>query len=1394
MTTEDVINSGLRTWYGWYSHSGRPALRWFCFLALVSLAEFPAFPGERSLSSASSYLIDRWEIEDGLPENSATAMAQTPDGYLWFGTFNGLVRFDGVKFTVFNPKNTPALANEGIVNLHCDRGGRLWVSTYQGLTVLQDGEWRQVTKDDGRASNYARTITERTNGDILFTGFAGTVFEFSEGRLTELPSPPGEPNEGYLGGVDEAGHWWVVQNRFIGQWDGRQWVQKIAPPDLRPDAVSCAPARDGGLWLVLGRTLCKLRHGAETSRVTLPEALSGIWRMSEDSRSNLWIATHDRGFCRIDPRGVLERWSATNGWSDHTRFVLEDRENNLWVGTSGEGLMRLKSRRFLTFGLESGLKELLVRSVWPSSNGVWAGTYGGGVFEVSDSGVAQVPLANWGIRNGYAQSVLLDRKGRAWIGTFGNALWRIEGQAATQIPRDKTGGQNILALFEDSRGGIWISGGDSISVFDDHDFRVFGPEQGLPFGGVISFAEDRQGAIWVSNESGVFRQVQDRFVEVQVGASTGSGREPRSIPAINCLKTDPDGAIWMGSREQGLLRWQNGQLAGLLPAAAFPSKSVRAIMADEQGLFWMTTERGMIRARRDALHALMDGRISRLPHQLFDATDGLPRADFSGRGQPLCARDQRGRLWFAASKGLVMTDPATFQVNEKPPLVHIEEVSFFRPSSPKMGQTESNRPPVSEVASEVQAPFLHPVSLPPGSRRIEIRYAGLSFAAPEKVRFQVKLEGEDTQWVDAGMQRAAYYHDLAPKDYLFRVRAANNDNVWNETGASLAFVVRPFYWQTVWFQLVVCSGLALAGFGVVWAIIRGKVQDIRERERIHEALRNSEAQLHQGREELNDLLRFERLNADISSTMMRVPAEELGKQIAPAIGQVARLLGFDVATLAVFNGDGSARLPYVWSEPDTPGLPANLTDKDFPWSARELLAGRDVHIRTLEDFPPEAKTDRATYERYGLKSVLDVPVLVSGQSVGVLSMGSFRKELSVSPRLVERQRALGNVFGNALVRARSELALRESEKRLALAAAAGDLGLWLWNLQTKTLWATGRARQMFGLPPEGELTYEMFYARVHPDDRAAVDAGLAAAIASKANYEAEYRICLPEGGEKWIAARGEVAFGNGDQPVSMTGIVSDITERRRDAMELFRHRQELAHISRITMLGELSASLAHELNQPLTAILSNSQAGSRFLASPVPNVTEVREVLQDIANDTKRAGEVIRQMRKLVKKHELQFEALDLNPMIHDVVRLLHSDMVIRKVQIALDFQNELPAVRGDAVQLQQVLINLLLNAFDVMKEVPQAEAAVCVRTRRLNASLVQVEVIDHGTGLRPEKLARLFEPFQTTKPEGLGLGLSISRSIVEAHGGKLTAANNPERGATFSFTVPVEPAPTEKK
>ena len=252
------------------------------------------------------------------------------------------------------------------------------------------------------------------------------------------------------------------------------------------------------------------------------------------------------------------------------------------------------------------------------------------------------------------------------------------------------------------------------------------------------------------------------------------------------------------------------------------------------------------------------------------------------------------------------------------------------------------------------------------------------------------------------------------------------------------------------------------------------------------------------------------------------------------------------------------------------------------------------------------------------------------------------------------------------------------------------------------------------------------------------------------------------------------------------GASTDITRRKETELELQEQRAELAHVARVSMMGELAASLAHELNQPLTAILSNAQAALRFMSSKPGDLEEVREILQDIVSDNSRAGEVIRRMRALVKKEELEFATLDFASLVRDVMALVHSDAILQNVRISLELEDNLPPVRGDRVQLQQVVLNIMLNAFDAMKQCPASERKVKLQAGAHGVESIKVAVTDCGTGLSGDNLDKIFQPFYTSKKDGLGIGLSICRSIVEAHGGRLWAENNNGTGATFYFTLPV--------
>ena len=370
-------------------------------------------------------------------------------------------------------------------------------------------------------------------------------------------------------------------------------------------------------------------------------------------------------------------------------------------------------------------------------------------------------------------------------------------------------------------------------------------------------------------------------------------------------------------------------------------------------------------------------------------------------------------------------------------------------------------------------------------------------------------------------------------------------------------------------------------------------------------------------------------------------------------------------------------------------------------------------------------------------------------------------------------------------RRRAEAELRENQEFMELSTSAGELGLWVRDLERGDLWANLRLRSLFGFGQNDVLQFDDVLARIHPDDRSQVVSLVQHAQENGLPFETEFRV-LRNGTERWIAAKGQ-SVGNGTgRALRRMGALTDITTRKNAELDAQRHRDELAHVGRVSMMGQLASALAHELNQPLGAILRNTEAAELFLQASPPDLQEVCAILADIRKDNQRAGAVIDRMRALLKRRESQWSELDLNAVTEEVAGLLRFDAEARLVKLTLELSRSVPGVRGDRVQLQQVLLNLILNAMDATNgcEAGRRCVAVCVRPREEE---VEVAVSDSGHGIPAENLKRLFEPFFTTKPTGMGLGLAISRTIIEAHGGRLWAENNPEGGATFRFTLPLD-------
>ena len=469
---------------------------------------------------------------------------------------------------------------------------------------------------------------------------------------------------------------------------------------------------------------------------------------------------------------------------------------------------------------------------------------------------------------------------------------------------------------------------------------------------------------------------------------------------------------------------------------------------------------------------------------------------------------------------------------------------------------------------------------------------------------------------------------------------------------------------------------------------------------------------------------------------------------------------------------GGAITDYVTYGQEIGGLVVARLDGQTPTPRAEASSPMIINWRALKKWQvPESRVPAEAIVRFKPPSLWQEH---RGIIIGIFLVVAMQSAL-IAGLLLNRAR-----------RRRAVAALGESEERLSLAAESANLGLWAWDIARDEIWVTPRFRSTFGFGPEERITFAAFRERVHADDREAMERSVRIAINEKEPYDEQYRLALGEGGARWIAAAGRVEYSASGEASRMLGVCRDITERRHAQLEAQRLQHEIAHVGRVSMMGQLASALAHEINQPLGAILRNAEAAELFMKSENPDLEEIRAILADIRIDDQRAGNVIDGMRAMLKRSALDTQLLDLAELAGNVAGLAGPDAAARHVKLSVNLPKDLPPVRGDRIHLQQVLLNLILNGMDALKEASPLNRSVTVSAHVNGAETIEVAVSDTGPGVAPEQLAHVFDPFFTTKVDGMGMGLPISRTIIEAHGGRLWAEDNNDGGATFRFTVPL--------
>jgi signal transduction histidine kinase len=545
-------------------------------------------------------------------------------------------------------------------------------------------------------------------------------------------------------------------------------------------------------------------------------------------------------------------------------------------------------------------------------------------------------------------------------------------------------------------------------------------------------------------------------------------------------------------------------------------------------------------------------------------------------------------------------------------------------------------------------------------------------------------------------------------------------------------------------------------------------------------------------EELSERLRFEELLAHLSGAFVHLPAPAMDAAFETWLRQLGEFLRLDRLQLFRFSREAESLVAaYTWVGPATDLVPPVALSCDFPWTFRQLQAENAAVFSHRTDLPPEAARDAEAFRRRGVRSNVAIPLEAGGRVYGGLCFATVSAERDWPEALVAQLRLVGEVFASALARKEAEEALRASELLKSAILASLPSGVAVLDQRGRIVavnesW-TRLTRDDGSWATRGEVNASYLDACDHAARDGLVHAaqaqrGVEAVLArASRGFALEYQ-WPARGGERWMAMSVvPLEWAEGGAIVSLT----DVTEQKQAELAAQRSRQELAHFTRVSTMGELTASLAHELNQPLAGILTNAQAARRFLDATPPALGELREILTDIVEDDRRAGEVIQRLRDLLRKGEPQRVLLDLHTVIHDVIKLVASDALIRNVTIDLEFVDEPVVVSGDRVQLQQVVLNLLLNAMEATTEGQGRDRRIVIRTLAEPHDMVRVSLQDAGSGIREGTEALIFEPFYTTKSAGMGMGLSIARSIVEAHGGRIAAARNPTQGATVSFTLP---------
>lgn len=838
----------------------RHAIAWGAMLAGILLACCPRVCALNPALNVRQYGHTSWNVRDGFIKGEINAIAQTPDGYLWLGTTFGLLRFDGVRNVTFQAPANQQLPSNHIYSLITSRDGTLWIGTAKGLASWKDAK---LTSYAELADKYVFRLIEDHEGAV-WAGALGVP----TGKLCSVKNSSlkcyGE--DGSLGrGVsglfeDSKGNLWVgVEN---GLWRWRLGQPTFYPLAGDPNGIrSLDEDADNTLLVGWNGGIQRFNNGkTETHSNLRSVGQFTAKKLLRDRDGGLWIGTQDGGIVHLH-QGRVDVFGPSDGLSgESVNSIFEDREGNIWVATVS-GLDRFRDFAVVSFNENEGSSGSIVGSVLASGDGsVWLTTVGGlnrwhnGQLTTygKDLHIAQ-PISDANksdqkVHGFSAHSLFQDYRARLWVSTF-RGIGYLENDRVVFL--SGVPGGTVLSIAEDKPGDLWILNENIGLIHLLHGTevdRISWDRLGHKDHASTLISDPFQGGLWLGFFLGGIAYLRDGQVRASYTATDGLGEGH-----INYLRVDPEGTLWVAT-EGGLSRLRNGRIATLTRKNGLPCDQVYWAIEDDGDSFWLYTACGLVRIARPELDAWavavdQDGDAQPTIHvTVFDSSDGVRILPIAQHYSPQVSKSGDGKLWFSGVDGVRVLDPKHLAFNKLPPPVSIEQLVVDR----TIFETISNGK--------------DPLRLPKLVRDLQIDYTALSLVAPEKIRFRYKLEGYDRDWQEAGNRRSAFYTNLRPGNYTFRVIACNNNGVWNESGAAMSLIIPPAFYQTYWF-LAAC---VLAAAALIWAlylrrvrqvaaIYKGRMEErVQERERIARDLHDTFLQSVQGL-----VLKFDAIAQDI---------------------------------------------------------------------------------------------------------------------------------------------------------------------------------------------------------------------------------------------------------------------------------------------------------------------------------------------------------------------------------------------------------------------------------------------------------------------------------------------------------------------------------------------------